>query len=117
MIGDLLRRFKFCCEGLAHAVKTETNMRWHLAAAIVVVAAAFWFQLSSVEMALIALCTGGVFAAECFNTAVERLANRVTTETDPLIKQAKDTAAAAVFCMALASVVVALFVFWPKLFG
>lgn len=52
--------------------------------------------------------------AEGFNTAIEKLADRVTREQDPLIGAAKDVAAGAVLLMAVASVVVGLIIFLPK---
>lgn len=52
--------------------------------------------------------------AEAFNTALERLADRVTRERDPLIRVAKDVAAAAVLLFVFASVAVGLIVFIPK---
>jgi len=56
-----------------------------------------------------------VISAECLNTAVERLADRVTRDTDPLIKHAKDSASAGVLVIVLASCVVGGIVFGPKL--
>lgn len=55
--------------------------------------------------------------AEAFNTAVEKLADRVTREKDPLIATAKDVAAGAVLLMVLAAVVVGCIIFLPKIFG
>lgn len=51
--------------------------------------------------------------AEAFNTAIEKLADRVTCERDPLIGAAKDVAAGAVLLFAIASVAVGLIVFIP----
>ncbi len=90
-------------------------MRIHLAAVIAVVTAGVLFRIERVEWLAVVICIAGVIGAECFNTAIERLADRVHPEMDPLIGQAKDCAAGAVLCFASGSVVVALVVFIPKL--
>lgn len=41
----------------------------------------------------------GTLAVELLNTAIEKLADRVTLERDPRIGMAKDFGSAAVFCM------------------
>lgn len=48
------------------------------------------------------------------NSAVEALADRITTEHDPLIGRAKDLGATAVTLLALAAVGVGCIVFIPK---
>lgn len=109
-----LQRLKTSFDGLLHAAKTETNMRIHLAVGVVVVSAGILFQIDRYEWLAIAICIGSVLAAECFNTAVERLADRVQSEMDPLIGQAKDCAAGAVLCVSITSSIVGVVVFVPK---
>jgi diacylglycerol kinase len=76
-----------------------------------------WLQINRLDWCLIALATASVWAAEAFNTAVERLADRVTTERDPLIKQAKDLAAGAVLLACAGAVAVGLLVLGPPLWA
>ena len=57
---------------------------------------------------------GMVFAAEIFNSSVERIADFLTTEHDERIGKIKDLAAAAVLVCAITAVAVALFIFVPK---
>lgn len=113
----LLRSFAVGFQGLAHAIGSEQNMRIHCVIAVVVIAAGVLLALSPWEWIAVVLCIGLVLAAECMNTALERLADRVTTETDPLIKQAKDCGSAAVLVLALMSVVVGVVVFGPKIWS
>jgi diacylglycerol kinase len=114
-IWKFIRSFGHGTRGLWHAVGHEQNMRVHFLAAVVAAAAGCYFGISAGEWLAIAVCIGSVIAFECVNTAVERLADRITSEVDPAIKQAKDTAAAAVFVAALTSIVVAGIVFLPKI--
>jgi diacylglycerol kinase len=49
------------------------------------------------------------------NAAIERLADRITKEKDPLIGQAKDLAAGAVLIVSLVALVLGMIIFLPKL--
>lgn len=111
----LLRSFRIGFLGLANVARSEQNMRVHLFAAVGVVGAGCWFRITGGEWIAIVLSIGIVIAAECFNTAVERLADRVTRENDLLIQEAKDCSAAAVLAISIAAAVVGAIVFVPKI--
>ena len=49
------------------------------------------------------------------NTAVELLADRITTEEDIAIKYEKDAAAAAVLLSAIAAAIIGALIFLPKI--
>ena len=100
---------------MVDTLRTEQNLRIHVAAALAVTAAATVLGVGATQWALLTLCVGGVMSLECLNTALERLADRVTVERDPLIGQVKDAAAGGVLVAALASVVVGLLVFVPAM--
>jgi diacylglycerol kinase (ATP) len=57
--------------------------------------------------ALVILASAGVISAELFNTAIERLADRLHPEVHPVIGMVKDCAAAAVLIASLAALAVA----------
>ena len=103
----------FC--GFVHAVKAEQNMRIHCLAAISVSVAGFLVALTACEWIVILLCVGLVISAECMNTALELLADRISPELHPLIKQAKDCGSAALLVLATTASLVGLIVFIPKL--
>jgi diacylglycerol kinase len=109
-----LRSFVIGFSGLAHAVGSEQNMLLHFIAAAGVLVAGFALALAAWEWMVIVLCIGLVIAAECMNTALERLADRVSREADPLIKQAKDCGSAAVLVLALTAAAIGGMVFGPK---
>lgn len=94
----------------------EAHAQIHLVAAVVVIAVGIIVGLSATEWCLVSLCIGGVFMAEAFNTAIEKLADRVSPDYDPLIGAVKDVAAGGVLIMAIASAVVGLIIFIPKIF-
>lgn len=109
------KSFSYAFAGIVRLLRCEHNARIHVVAAIAVVGCGWWFGLSAMEWAAIALCVGGTFSAEAFNSAIEALADRVTGERDEAVKHAKDLAAGAVLLVALADVVVGLIVFLPKI--
>ena len=105
---------RFGCAGIAYTAKTEVNMRRHLLAAIAVIGCGIGFQITLVEWAIVIGCVGAMLALECANTSIERLADRVSQDNDPLIGHAKDAAAGAVLSMSLASATIGALVFLPK---
>jgi undecaprenol kinase len=115
MIHKFLRSFVTGYVGLSHALGSEQNMRIHFAIAVCVIAAGCFFTLTAVEWIAITFCIGLVISAECMNTAMERIADRVSLEKHPLIKQAKDCSSAGVLVLAMTSAVVGGIVFIPKL--
>ncbi len=115
MFQKLLRSFAIGFAGLAHAVGTEQNLRIHVAIAVCVIAGGFCFGLAAWEWVAVTFCIGLVIAAECMNTALERLADRISLERHPLIKQAKDCSAAAVLVLAMTSAVIGGIVFLPRI--
>ncbi|HEX3152289.1 MAG TPA: diacylglycerol kinase family protein [Gemmataceae bacterium] len=116
-LSKVLRSFAIGFLGLAHVIRSEQNMRVHCAAALAVITAGFAFALAAWEWIVVLLCIGLVISAECMNTAIERLADRVSRETDPLIKQSKDCGSAAVLVLALAAAVVGGVIFLPKIWA
>ena len=56
-----------------------------------------------------------MWVAETFNTGLEVLANAVTPERHPIVKIAKDVAAAAVLMAAIGAFVVGCILFLPPL--
>ena len=113
-IGKFFRSFRFAAQGIVDLFRFENNAKIHLLAAAVVIGAGIWLGLSAMEWAMIATQIGLVIAAEAFNTALEKLANRITIQQDPLIKAAKDLASGAVLIVALTALVVGLLIFVPK---
>ncbi len=112
-----LKSFIYAFEGLVTLLRTQHNARIHLGAAALVVAAAWYYQVSALEWCLLVLAIGLVFSAEAANTALEILADRVEPEQDPAIKQVKDVAAAAVLLAAGAAALLGAIVFLPRVLG
>lgn len=114
-ISKFLRSFVIGFAGFAHAIQSEQNMQLHCVAAVCVIAAGFALGLAAWEWIAVVFCTGLVISAECMNTAIERLSDRITLENDPLIKQAKDCGSGAVLMLACTAAIVGALIFVPKL--
>lgn len=101
--------------GLWFCISTQRNMRFHLAATVLVLAVAWWLPLRRLELALVVFAICLVLTTEIFNTAVERTVDLYTSTYHPLARLAKDIAAGAVLVAAINAVVVGLLVFLPHL--
>lgn len=110
-----LSSFLDALRGLAVLLRTERNARVHAAASLLVVSLGMALGVDRLSWCWLITAMAMVWAAEAFNTAVERLADRVTLERDPLIKQAKDLAAGAVLVTAVAATLIGLLVLGPPL--
>ena len=102
MAGNkFFRSFKFAGQGIAAAAKREQNMKFHIAAAAVVIGAAAVTGISHAEWLVIIGVIGGMIALEMINTAIESVVDMVTQAYHPLAKLAKDIAAGAVLIAAI----------------
>ncbi len=108
-----LTAMNYARRGLAHFLSTESHARIHLGATLCVIMMAFLLDISSGDCGLLLLATGLVWTAEAFNTAVERIVDLYSSETNELAGQAKDVAAAAVLLAAITAAAVGVLVFVP----
>jgi|SRR5205085_11057968 len=115
MIKKHLASYRFAFRGIGLAVRLEKNMIIHLIAALAVMTINFFLEVSRVEWLLSIALIGIVFGAEIFNTAIEKLADRVTRQQDPIIGQVKDLSAGAVLIVCIAAAVCGVIIYWPYL--
>ena len=109
-----LRSFVYAWRGIVALVLTQGNALVHLAASIAVVGGGFYCQVTAGEWCALILAMAAVWVSEGINTAIEALADRITTEHDDLIQRAKDVAAGAVLLAAIAAAAVGIIVFGPR---
>ena len=113
--STLFASFGFAFAGFWYAVRTQLNMRIHLAVAAVVIALGLYLGLEWTQWAVLALTMGFVWVAEMFNTVAEAAMDAATPYYHPLVQIAKDVAAGAVLVTALVSVCVGLLILGPPL--
>jgi diacylglycerol kinase len=117
MLARWRERFRCAGRGFLETLGREPCLRVHVVAGGLVVVAGVVLRVSAVEWAVLVLAMGLVVTAEVLNTAVERLADRVSGEREEAIRVVKDAAAGAVLVAAVAAVGVGLGVFGPKLWA
>ncbi len=109
------RSFTYAFRGIYLVVRFENNTRIHLFATIVVVLMGIFFRLNTTEWALILIQIGLVWAAEIFNTALEKLVDLVSPEFNPKAGAIKDIAAGAVLITSIMALAVGILVFSNKI--
>jgi diacylglycerol kinase (ATP) len=115
--SNLFVSFKYAWAGISYAFKTQRNFRIHAVVGTLAISLSIFLQLSSVELAVIAVTCGLVMALELLNTAIESLVDLTVKQTyHDLAKIAKDCAAGAVLISAIVAVMVAAALLLPPLF-
>lgn len=115
MFKKRINSFRYAFEGIRDLFRSEVNAWIHLAAALMSIAAGFYFSLSQTEWCLVIFSIGAVLSAEAFNTSIEHLTNLVSPDYHPLAKKTKDVAAGAVLLVAITAAVIGILIFGPKL--
>lgn len=114
-IKTIFKSIKYAFEGLLHVVKTQNNARFHLLATIIMVSICIWLKINPVEWCLLLVAIALVWIAECFNTTLESFFDLVNPEPHPLVKNGKDSGAAAVLVAAFLSIALGIIVLGPPL--
>jgi diacylglycerol kinase len=114
-IKKRLKSFKYAFNGLKLLFQEEHNSRIHLAAALLVIIAGFYFNITLNEWLILIFAISLVFVVEIINSVIENLSDFVSPENNTLIKKAKDMGAAAVLLASLAALIIGLLIFIPKI--
>lgn len=101
--------------GIVWALRTQANLRIHLAATLMVTAAGIVSRLPAWKWCVLLLAFGLVWTAELLNTALEMLCDRVSGEREESIRRIKDVGAGAVLAASLASLGLGLLVFYESI--
>lgn len=110
-----LQSFRHAFAGLGTMLRTQHNAWIHAVATLAVIAAGTLVGLAAAEWCWLVLAMMAVWTAEALNTAFELLADVASPDFHPLVKKAKDVAAAAVLLSALGAVVVGVLILGPHL--
>ena len=116
----LTRIFKaaYCSmKGFKAAFIHESAFRQELFLAILLVPASFFLAQSSLHQLMLIATIVFVLFAEIINSALEALADKITTEHDELIGRAKDLGSAAVFIALFLLVLVWAEAIFTKFYG
>ncbi len=114
---SFIKSLSFAITGIVTCVKQERNMKIHLLATLLVVAAGFIFSISIVEWLFCITSFTFVIVCEMFNTAIEVNTDLTTSKIDEKARITKDVAAGAVLVSTLYSVIIGVIIFFPKIFN
>ncbi len=106
--------FNYAFEGIIHVLRTQRNMRIHLAIGVAVIVLALVVNVTKFELIALLISITFVLIAEMLNSAVEGAVDIATTSFDPMAKLAKDIAAGAVLIAAINAIAVGYLVFADK---
>ena len=108
-----LASFKFAFNGIKLLFKNEANAKIHLLAAVVVIVAGIFFNITRIEWCIIIVTIAVVISAEGFNSAIEKLTDSIYKDRHELAGAIKDIAAGAVLICAIAAAIIGIVIFLP----
>ncbi len=107
----ILHSFRDALTGLFTVWREERNFRIQVVAALLVIAAMYYFGFDYIEMAVITIAIVLVLTAETMNTAFEDAMNKIEPNHDPLVGRIKDIAAGAVILSVIGAIAIGILVF------
>ena len=114
----MIDSFRYALNGIAVSIKDERNLKIQMIVMMLVIIAGFLLKISRTEWIICIILFALVLSAEMINTAVENAIDytrEMTVDKDhDLARIAKDVSAGAVLVIAIASAIVGLIIFIPK---
>jgi len=107
---SLIWSFNYAIEGVVYALRTQRNMRLHVAAAAIALIVSLVLDVGRMGLVAIIFAISLVIVAELINTAIEATVDLAVDTYDPIAKIAKDVSAGAVLVAATNAVVIAFLV-------
>lgn len=101
-ITRVWQRAMWSWDGVVHVSKTEGSFAQWIVANIVSALLTFVVSMSAAEQAVLLMGGVMVLAAECMNTAIERIVDDISLDKRDAAKQAKDAGSAGVALTAVA---------------
>lgn len=112
---NFISALKNAFNGIKCVFKCERNLKIQLTFAIIAILFSAFFKINLIEWAIIILVIFVVFLSEMFNSAIEVIVDMITPEYNEKAKIAKDIAAGGVTLSAIASIVIGILIFLPKI--
>lgn len=108
--------FRFALAGVWWGLKYNQNLRFHFAAAVVVIILSIFFHINAFEMGVLGVMILVVIVSEMMNTVIEEMVDLIVQEHRQQAKIAKDVAAGMVLVSAAGSIIVGFLVFGPHIY-
>ena len=114
--NNVLKSFKYAFSGISYVLKTSRNFKIQLIFAITTLMIGFLLQISQGNYVILIATIMSVLILEILNTSIESIVDLVVKkEFSSLAKISKDTSAGAVLLASINSVIIALYIFVPKI--
>ena len=113
---NVLKSFKYAFSGISYVLKTSRNFKIQLIFAVTSLMIGFLLQISRINYVILIATIMSVLILEILNTSIESIVDLVVKkEFSSLAKISKDTSAGAVLLASINSVIIAVYIFAPKI--
>ena len=114
--SNVLKSFKYAFSGISYVLKTSRNFKIQLIFAVSILVIGILLQISLNNYVILISTIMSVLILEILNTSIESIVDLVVkNEYSYLAKISKDTSAGAVLLVSINSVIIALYIFVPKI--
>jgi len=114
--SNVLKSFKYAFSGINYVLKTSRNFKIQLIFAVTSLMIGFLLQISQSNYVILISTIMSVLILEILNTSIESIVDLVVKkEFSSLAKISKDTSAGAVLLASINSVIIAVYIFVPKI--
>ena len=114
--SNVLKSFKYAFSGISYVLKTSRNFKIQLIFAVTILMIGFLLQISQSNYVILIATIMSVLILEILNTSIESIVDLVVKkEFSSLAKISKDTSAGAVLLASINSVIIASYIFVPKI--
>ena len=108
---NFFKALKNALRGIGIVSKKERNIKIQLVAALLVLIVGIMFKISYIEWGILTITIFLVLITETLNTAIDMITKEYSEEA----KVVKDISAGAVLFSAIASIIVGIIIFLPKI--
>jgi len=114
--SNVLKSFKYAFSGISYVLKTSRNFKIQFIFAVTILMIGFLLQISQSNYVILIATIMSVLILEILNTSIESIVDLVVKkEFSSLAKISKDTSAGAVLLASINSVIIAVYIFVPKI--
>jgi len=114
--SNILKSFKYAFSGISYVLKTSRNFKIQLIFAVTSLMIGFLLQISKSNYVILIATIMSVLILEILNTSIESIVDLVVKkEFSSLAKISKDSSAGAVLLASINSVIIAVYIFVPKI--
>ena len=113
---NVFKSFKYAFSGISYVLITTRNFKIQLIFAVASLMIGFLLQISQSNYVILIATIMSVLILEILNTSIESIVDLVVKkEFSSLAKISKDTSAGAVLLASINSVIIAVYIFVPKI--